>query len=196
MWSALTCCPDAHDDLNTPDTIISGYWDSMPLSMMAGRCWRALLKTVPGFRPLDLGRLVHVGMRDVTDAERAEVEKAGFDVVWGSAERKVDFNRELGEVLKAKSGSIRETLVHVDLDSLDPSAGRASKYCAPGGLLEDDLTGCLTRIVDETEPLSLTVASFDPAFDTDDQMANIAIRTIKTFVGSLIQKGLLVSQSD
>ena len=162
--------------------------------MMAGKCWRALLKTIPGFRALDLNQLIHIGMRDVTEAERTGVDKAGFDVIWGSTEEKVDFNKGLGEVLKLKKGNMSETLVHVDLDSLDPSAGRASKYLAPGGLLEEDLTGCLERIVDETVPLSLTVASFDPAFDTDDQMANVAIRAIKSFVGSLLQKGLLMPQ--
>lgn len=179
---------DAHDDYNTPDTVVSGYFDSMGIAMLAGECWRALLADVPGHRPLDVGKMVHVGMRDVTDAERQRVVDAGLDVVWGNSEESVDFAARLGETLVRKR--LGPTLVHVDLDCLDISVGQVNKFAAPGGLFEEDLSRCLERVVAFTEPLSLTVASFDPSYDSAEKIAKIAVEAVKGFVASLVSKGV------
>jgi arginase len=40
---------DAHDDYNVPDSMVSGYFDSQGIAMMAGECWKGLMATVPGF---------------------------------------------------------------------------------------------------------------------------------------------------
>jgi arginase len=42
---------DAHGDFNTPETTVSGFLDGMGLAMATGRCWRSLLRTIPGFSP-------------------------------------------------------------------------------------------------------------------------------------------------
>lgn len=183
---------DAHDDYNTPDTVMSGYFDSMPIAMLAGQCWKGLLKTVPGHRPLDLQRLVHVAMRDVTEVERARVVEAGFDVVWGSTEKKVDFAGELGGILKRKEKC--PTMVHLDLDSLDVSLGKVNKFSAPGGLLEADLDGCLRHVSQATLPASLTVASLDPSFEGAENIAEIAVRVVRAFTEQLVTSGIVAKQ--
>jgi len=174
---------DAHDDIHTPDTLTSGYGDSMPISLLAGRCYKRLLQTVPGHQPLSLDNLVHVGMRDVTDEERARVVDAGFDVIWGDAETKVDFKGELGRALQRKQ--LGPTMVHLDLDSLDLSLGKANRFGTAGGLLEDDITGCLDEVASRTEPVSLTIASFDPSYDGADNIARVAIRAAQTFLAAV-----------
>jgi arginase len=90
---------DAHDDYNVPDTVVSGYFDSQGIAMMAGECWKALLNTVPGFRPMQLRKVIHCGMRDVNDLERSRVEASDMGVVWGDATKKVDFERGLRKEL-------------------------------------------------------------------------------------------------
>jgi arginase len=181
---------DAHDDFNTPDTLTSGYLDSMGVAMLAGLCWKTLLASIPGLKALDLKHdLVHCGMRDVTDLERSRVEAAGFPVVWGAANRHVDFETGLRKVLVDKE--FVSTMVHLDLDSLDDSVGKVNKYSAPGGLLEGDLVKCLDMIPYETKPVSLTVASFDPSFDEHGKIPTVAIEGVVAFVQSLIEQGIL-----
>ncbi|KAL4727325.1 hypothetical protein ACLX1H_006233 [Fusarium chlamydosporum] len=158
---------DAHDDFNTPDSLTSGYLDSMCVAMSAGLCWKTLLDSIPGFKALDLNRdFIHCGMRDVIKLERSRVEAAGFPVIWGDATRHIDFEKELQNVLEDKNFS--DTMVHLDLDALDISVGKVNKYSAPGGLLEEDLMKCLAMLPCKTKPVSLTMASFDPSFDEDD----------------------------
>lgn len=189
---------DAHDDFNTPDTVMSGYFDSMAIAMLAGQCWRGLLATVAGHQPMDLARLVHVGMRDVTEVERTRVLEAGFDVVWGNqavaglaAEAKVDFVGGLGRTLERKK--LGPTMVHLDLDCLDGSLGKVNKFASPGGLFEEDLYGCLEKTVTLAEPLALTVASFDPSCDEEgaETIAKVAIGAVSNFVASLVSAGML-----
>ncbi|KAM0559385.1 hypothetical protein ACHAPJ_004410 [Fusarium lateritium] len=184
---------DAHDDFNTPDVLASGYLDSMPVAMLAGLCWKTLLSSIPGFKSLDLKRdLVHCGMRDVTDLERSRVAEAGFPVVWGDENKHVDFEAELRKVLENK---FNNTMVHLDLDSLDTSVGRVNKFSAPGGLLEDDLVGCLDMIPTKTKPVSLTVASYDPSFDESGKIPPAAIKATVAFIKSLITQGVLEGSS-
>lgn len=185
---------DAHDDFNTPDTVVSGYFDSMGISMLVGDCWKELLATIPGHEPLDLKRVVHVGMRDVTDLERKRVIDHGLDTVWGGHKRLGTFGQELGEKLKHIIFECRDraaelpVMVHLDLDCLDASLGQANKFAAPGGLLEQDLLDCLGSIAKNAEfwPTSLTVASFDPSYDGAENIARIAIRAVKDFVEVLV----------
>ncbi|KAJ4180904.1 hypothetical protein NW755_011439 [Fusarium falciforme] len=73
---------DAHDDYNTPDTILSCYLDAMGIAILEGEAWKAFLETIPGFRPLNLKKkLLHCGMRDVTEEQRDRVVHTGFPVV-------------------------------------------------------------------------------------------------------------------
>ncbi|KPM43377.1 hypothetical protein AK830_g3194 [Neonectria ditissima] len=185
---------DAHDDFNTPDTLVSGYLDSMPVAMLGGGAWRTLLASIPGFQPMDLEkRLVHVGMRDVTELERARVVDAGFSVVWGDTARQVDFKSELQDILEGKD--LGESMVHVDLDCLDTSVGAVNKFSAPGGLLEADFVACLEMLSQKIRPAALTVASYDPSFDKDGKIPPVAIKGLLAFVGHLASQGYLVCRS-
>jgi arginase len=190
---------DAHDDYNTPDTVVSGYFDSMAISMLMGECWKQLLSTVPGYKALNPNRLIHVGMRDVTELERQRVLDAGMEVVWGGEERPGDrfgqgFHLALlarldrlfrGDTL-ARGGKQPPSMIHVDLDCLDASLGKANKFAAPGGLDEQELLASLSNINLHTLPVALTVASFDPTYEGADKIAEIAVKAVVSLVHMLI----------
>ncbi|KAK0613535.1 hypothetical protein B0T14DRAFT_539366 [Immersiella caudata] len=169
---------DAHDDYNIPDTILSGYFDSQGIAMMAGESWKALMATVPGFvAPLDLKRVVHVGMRDVNELERGRVEGSEMGVVWGGEGSDERFAERLGEEMKWRFGDGDEeekgVLVHLDLDVLDVSVGKANGFACAGGLVKDELSACMRRIVERVTPLAMTVASFDPFCDGEESAKRI-----------------------
>ena len=65
---------DAHGDFNTPETTVSGFLDGMGLAMAAGWCWRSLLGTIPGYKPIPEANIVHVGARDL-DVEEEKMLK-------------------------------------------------------------------------------------------------------------------------
>ena len=164
---------DAHADFDTPDEHRSGYFDGMGVATLVGQCWRALAATIPGFRPLVLDRLVYCGIRDFDPGQLEKVRTAGIRFVQGSADQKVDFAGGLERALK--DVSFTGAMVHLDADCLDTSVGRANEYAAPGGLLADDLHACLEIVCSRLAPLSLTIASFNPAFEGSERISAAAI---------------------
>ncbi|KAL4982502.1 arginase [Aspergillus falconensis] len=178
---------DAHDDLDSPDVNENGYLDAMGLSMLRGESWKTLMRSVPGFKPLDYSRFLYCGLRDQSSVQRQRVIDAGMQSIWGDAEKKVDFAAELKTRLEQRSYS--PALVHLDLDVLDDSYGKVNDYPSPGGLFEPDLISCMEIVPQMVTPTSLTVCSFDPDAGDGDKIARIAVRAITTFVKSLLKKG-------
>jgi len=43
----------------------------MPLVMAIGRCWKAILKTIPGFVPVIESNVILVGARDLDKEEES-----------------------------------------------------------------------------------------------------------------------------
>jgi len=164
---------DAHPDFDTPDEHRSGYFDGMGVATLAGRCWHAMAATIPGFRRLALDRLVYCGIRDFEPGQREKVEAAGIRAVFGSADESVDFPCRLAEEIAA--AGFQRAMIHLDLDCLDTSVGRANDYAAPGGLTAEDMDACLGRLCEAVRPLSLTIASFDPRLEGAGPISQAAI---------------------
>jgi arginase len=159
---------DAHADLDTPDKTTSGYFDGMEVSILAEKSWRAFLQTIPGFSPLGLDRVVYCGVKDLSGPQRARLRDSPARVVYGNKDRGVvvDFAEELDTAIH--NAQLRSVVVHLDVDCLDTTLGRANEYAAPGGLREDDLSRCMEVISRNTRPVALTVASYNPHLGEGD----------------------------
>jgi arginase len=181
---------DAHDDMDTPSTNENGYFDAMGLSMLAGKSWHWHTEQIPGYAPMEYdGRFLYVGLRDVNDTQRKTVKEAGADVVWGDAEKHVDFAGELRKRLEQRE--FAELLVHLDLDVLDQSVGKVNGFESEGGLFEGDLTECMRLVPQKARPVSFTMCSFNPNLGDGDKIARIGIRAAVAFVKSLIANSAL-----
>jgi arginase len=151
---------DAHADFDTPEDNLSGFTDVMGLSVLTGGCWRALRETIPGFATVDEGDVVLAGVRDLEDYQWDRVCGSRLRVVTGAIERE-DLRAGLDEL----RNSVNRVYLHIDLDVLDASVGRANPYAAPGG---PDLDAVLAAIADtfarfEVEAVALT--AYDPTCD-------------------------------
>jgi arginase len=175
---------DAHDDYNTPDTMTSGYLDGIGVSMLAGESFKAMMQTVPRFQAFDMQRFVFCGIRDVNDIEQRRVDDGPMQAVWGGMDRVINYAAELGNALD--KNHTKSTMIYLDLDVLDDSYGRVNRISAPGGLFEDDLQDCLRTIASKSMPVSLTVASFDPALEGGNTIAKIGVRAISTTIQLLL----------
>ncbi|CZT16864.1 related to arginase/agmatinase/formimionoglutamate hydrolase, arginase family [Ramularia collo-cygni] len=180
---------DAHDDLESPSTNTNGYFDAMGMNILKGESWHALSETIPGFKPYDLKKLVYCGLRDIQDCQRQMVKDMGLDVVWGSTEKHVEYEADLSAILERRRlGSV---CVHLDLDVLDDTLGPVNEYPSPGGMLESDVLSCLKMVPNKCSPASLTVCSFNPDAGDGDKIADIAVKAVVGFVGSLVETGAL-----
>lgn len=164
---------DAHPDFDTPDEHRSGYFDGMGVATITGQCWRNLAATIAGFRPVELDRILYCGIRDFEPGQWEKIRAFGIRAARGSKECRTDYVKTLTSQLEELS--FTRAMVHLDLDCLDTTVGRANDYAAPGGLSADDLLRCLACVYAKMRPLSLTIASFDPELEGPDRICATAI---------------------
>src|SRR5256885_7282241 len=71
---------DAHADFNTPETTTSGFLDGTAVSIISGRCWTQLARTVEGFSPIADERICLIGAHDIDSLENELLEHSSVSV--------------------------------------------------------------------------------------------------------------------
>jgi arginase len=172
---------DAHGDFNTPETTTSGMLDGMGLAMAAGRCWSALLKTVPGFTPVHEQNIIHIGGHDFDPEEGAQLRGSDINLI----ELDSDLNsmhHALSRALTKLSKRVRKVYIHLDLDVLDTGAALANHAAIPGGLSVEFVEEAIDLIKDQFEVGASAIGSVDPDYDQDDIVLNAGFEIIKAIV--------------
>jgi arginase len=166
---------DAHADFDTPDRSL-GFFDGMGLAVLTGNGWELLRGTIPGFTPVDERDVVLVGVRDLEAHQRAPLEASDLRVVPGASFAATEFIRRLDEL----SPGVSRVYLHVDLDVLDPSEGRANRFAAGGGLSAGQLEWAIEAVFDRHSVAGAAITAYDPALDEDGRVARAAARVIAT----------------
>ena len=158
---------DANADLNTPETTPSGYLAGMALALALGRGPDDLISAggpppavfpehvaLVGFRELDAGERAGIG--DLGLALPAEAcGRLGVRVVAALALESVE--NEDGPIV-----------VHLDVDTIDPSEMVAKDYLTPGtGLSLSDVSDLLAALLASPRVVALEVAGFQPEEDPE-----------------------------
>ncbi|MDQ3587816.1 MAG: arginase family protein [Actinomycetota bacterium] len=175
---------DAHGDFNTPDTTPSGYLGGMCLAGACGR-WDPGL----GVEPVDPGRVVLAGVRDLDDEERRMLGGSDATVIGASTV----------ETLVAVSNALERSpvFVHLDLDVLEPELsgplGRA-QFPAPGGLAPERLLDVLEAVAGECELVGFEVASFEAPEDLDErgEAAALAVEVIEPLLHAISEEANVI----
>ncbi len=175
---------DAHGDFNTPQTSSTGFLDGMSLAALTGACWSEHTATISGFAPIAASRIVHIGGRDFDPEEDMELAIAGATVVRGDITPRELYWQRLGSALTDLATRVRLLHIHLDLDVIDASEGRANAYAAGGGLSRDELLRTLTDIGSRFEVVSLGISAYDPASDADGRIGEAALDSIAMVIKS------------
>jgi arginase len=171
---------DAHGDFNTPQTTMSGFLDGMTLATATGRCWAELARSIEGFVPVPERAVVMLGVRDLDPGEEAALGKS--PIVRLNAEAPPE---EIEKALDAVRASMERFYIHLDLDALDPSEGRANGYAVRGGFRRPALENLLATIAGHLPVAAMTVAGYDPSYDAEAKVCATAFAAASKVVGRL-----------
>ena len=171
---------DAHADLETPDTTESGYLDGMGGSMLLGEGFGYLLNTVPGHRLIRGKQLVAVGFRSMSEFEEEKILSQGVRLVRGGKPLDIDpLRRYVKDLdLLLMEGDEREAVLHMDVDVLDTSIGRANDFAVEGGLAARDLLECMDLVGNRRRVKAMHVASLNPGCEGWENIVQVAVETI------------------
>ena len=171
---------DAHGDFNTPQTTMSGFLDGMTLATATGRCWLELARSIEGFSPVPDKAVVMLGARNLDFGEGAALARSG--IVRLGAESTPN---EIEPVLQSIAATMARFYIHLDLDALDPSEGRANGYSVRGGFSNENLQMLLAAIAGRLPVEALTIAGYDPSYDSEGKVCATALQAAATVAAEL-----------
>jgi arginase len=162
---------DAHADFNTPETSPSGFLDGMGLAILTGRCWRRLAERLESFQPVLDSQVIQIGVREKDPPEVQLLQESGIKQIPTVA------LAELPEVLRQLGTNT--VYVHVDLDVIDTSEGRANGWACGGGLSLNQLRDALELIGCRASIVAGAVTCYDPAVDADGRIGRAIPRIVE-----------------
>ena len=169
---------DAHGDFNTPETTLTGFLDGMGLAMAAGICWKTLVETIPGFRPVSGKNIVHIGGRDLDREEEKLMEQSGVVLIPAPESNEL----AVADAFEKLHKNVNQIYLHIDIDVLDTGEARANSFAAAGGLLLEDVINIIAIAREKFEVCAAAITSFAPEYDKNDTVVLAGIRLIEALV--------------
>ena len=173
---------DAHADFNTHDVTPSGNVHGMPVACLCGIGPDALTR-LGGEAPAVLpAQIRQVGIRSVDQGEKRLIKEHGLDVYDMRYIDEVGMKRAMEEALEGIDG---DTHVHVsfDVDFLDPSIAPGVGTTVPGGPNYREAQLVMEMIADSGRMGSLDIMELNPALDSRNATANLAVDLVESLFG-------------
>src|SRR6185436_2556970 len=136
-------------------------------ALIVGEGWAQLRGTVEGLRRIPEERILLVGARDLEPTE--EKRLSASKIVRADAS-------SLESGLDQLAEHVDTVYVHIDLDVLDPTEGKANDWAVDGGLTEQELAAGLAGILARFEVPAAAFTAYDPAADPEGRIPPIAAR--------------------
>jgi arginase len=149
---------DAHADFDTPEDNVSGFFDVMALSTLTGSAWQAQRAKIT--EPIPEEHVVLAAVRDLESYQRERMDRSHLLLAPGALEG-------FTMALDALRQSVERVYLHLDLDALDASEGRANEYAAPGGPTLEQYLAAVDAVFTRFEVKAAALTAYDPNADHD-----------------------------
>lgn len=160
---------DAHTDINTERTSVSGCIHGMDLAAACGLCCDEL--TVGENKVNLLGEDIHfIGARSIDPPEYGIVERVGAHLHTTREVRERGLEAVLGEILPALEG--KQVYVSFDVDVLDPAEFTATGYNIPEGLTVPEVERILSAVLGTGRTCAFECVEYDPTMDRSKKDLN------------------------
>jgi arginase len=174
---------DAHADMNTPATTLSGNVHGMPLAALLGEDPRELA-LIGGYEPkVAAAHTVLVGLRNLDDREKEEVRASGVHVFTMK-----DIDRQgAAAVIEQAIGIAGQATagIHVsfDLDVCDPTIAPGVGTPVRGGLNYREAHMAMEILADARTVIALDLVEVNPVLDHQNMTAVLAAELAASALG-------------
>jgi arginase len=178
---------DAHSDINTPETSLSGNVHGMPLAALMGLGPESLADIfghAPGIAPENA---VLIGVRDVDEAERENLRRAGMTEVYTM--RDIDergMRAVMEEALRAAGRGTAGYHVSLDMDWIDPEEAPGVGTPVRGGATYREAHLAMEIVADHGRLLSFEIVEVNPVIDEHNRTADLAVELACSVFGKKI----------
>ena len=169
---------DAHADINTPETTLSGMYGGMDVALAAGLFNprnRLITSLDP---PLPPSYIVLADVRDTDPREVELIERLGVEIISTDDIRNLTAN--IQKQMERLSRLTDLIYIHIDMDVLAPEEVRGHGLTAPDGPTSVELAACLEFVFTYPKAAAIGIASTPYGQrDPDHSSRRAAIRLIQ-----------------
>jgi arginase len=173
---------DAHGDMNTDETTLTGNIHGMHLASLLGFGSKDLAAVHGEETKIATENLLHVGGCDFDEAELQLVEKENL-VTFSMMDLLADGLRPLFKLIDELKGRVDNIWVSLDLDCIDsvyaPGAGMPNKR----GLSYREIVTIAEYIGKNCDVVGIDVVEYNPLQDVEHKTAELGIELIAKFLG-------------
>ncbi len=177
---------DAHADFNTPKTTPSGNIHGMPVAILCGQGPDQLTgigKTVPAIEP---SRFIQLGIRSVDHQEKLAIKDAGILIYDMRRIDELRMRKVMQEILTRIADSGGHLHLSFDVDFLDPTIAPGVATTVTGGPSYREAQLCMEMLHDSAQVGSIDIMELNPAMDSQNQTAKVAVELIASLFGEQI----------
>ena len=177
---------DAHTDMNTPSTTISGNVHGMPLAALLGPEPAELARIgdrAPAVRP---DRVAVVGVRSLDQREKALVRAAGVHLFTMSDIDRIGLARVIRRALALILRGNADLHVSFDLDVCDPAIAPGVGTPVRGGLNYREAHMLMEMVADTGRVRALDLVETNPVLDTHNMTAQLGVELVLSAFGQQI----------
>jgi arginase len=178
---------DAHSDINTPETSPSGNVHGMPLAALMG-LGPEPLANIFGHRPkIAPENAVLVGVRNIDQAERENLRRAGMTEVYTM--RDIDergMRAVMEDALRAAGRGTAGYHVSLDMDWIDPEDAPGVGTPVRGGATYREAHLAMEIVADHGRLLSFEIVEVNPVIDEHNRTADLAVELACSVFGKKI----------
>lgn len=177
---------DAHADMNTPESSMSGNVHGMPLACIIGEGPRELTHIFNYAPKVDPGKVVIVGLRNVDQLEKQHVRDSGIHVFTMRDIDERGMKAVMGDAIRFAMEGTAGFHVSFDMDSVDPQQAPGVGTPVPGGLTYREAHLAMEMAGDSGAVLSMEVVEVNPVLDIANRTADLAVQLIASALGKRI----------
>lgn len=177
---------DAHGDINTPDTSLSGNIHGMPLAHALGQGHKDMLAVFDQNPMVDASRSVLIGLRDLDPAERSAIKEMGVRAFTMRDVDEMGMRNVVQEAIRVATNGTAGFHLSFDVDAMDPSVAPGVGTAVRGGITYREGHLAMEILHDSGKMLSMDVAEVNPVLDTANQTADLAVEMALSAFGKHI----------
>lgn len=173
---------DAHADINTHQTTLSGNIHGMPIASLLGLEDSALKNIGGPGQKIKPENLLYIGLRD---AEQAELDfirslKIAAVTIYDISEQGLTLAfKKISEL----AGRVGKIWVCLDVDSIDSQFAPGTPMAAPGGLTYRESLALAKFIGKNCPVIGVDVSEYAPYLDENDKTAQLVLELVASYFG-------------
>ncbi len=175
---------DAHADINTPDTTVSGNVHGMPVSHIMGLRGNDSLLKISKLRPMvAIENIALVGLRDLDPKEKDLIREHGVHAFTMRDIDELGMREVMRRAIEIASKGTHGFHVSFDMDFVDPSVAPGVGTPVAGGATYREAHLSMEMAFDTGKVLSMEVTEVNPILDHANKTGEFAAQVILSAFG-------------